>query len=137
MKHALRWEVCRLFEPWAAPNAALLGPPIATGTVTRDDDNASPPADAFFAPSDPIAIPAGLDGERSLILVCEVHGPRGWVITIGAPAAPPAASDGLNPPIDLHPCIFIPPSGMQGSGRSREVRAVRPGSSFIAQPVRS
>jgi hypothetical protein len=133
----LRWEVCALFEAWAAPHSTLLGSPIASGSIVRDDGNGATPPDGFFAPSDPILFPAAIEGARHYTLALEVFGARGWIVSFGTPDALPQAGDGLEHAEDPYPCVLVPAGGLYGSNRSREIRAVRPGGLFIAQPSRA
>lgn len=131
---ALRWEILRLVEPWAAPQSSLLGFPLLSGTIARDDgaDDAR-----LFAASDPIVVPAAIEGERHFLVSLEAFGGRAWTVTLGTSANPPQPCDGQLHANDPVASVYVPSGGMTGSARSREVRAVRPGVLFIAQPSRT
>lgn len=136
----LRWEVVPLLRPWAAPQSSLLGAPIASGTIIRDDwDPATGTTrndPAVLAPADPVAIPAAVEGATFHMLVLEAFGGHDWLVTLADPyhpSQPIQACDGVLKAADVKPFVLVPASYAAG-GRSREIRAVIPGSSFVARP---
>lgn len=134
---ALRWEILRPVEPWAQPQSVLLGFPLLSGTIQRQDYGDDVDQVALCAPCDPIAVPAAIEGERNFLLRLEVFGGFPWAVTIGTPSHPPQPSDGEVHANDPTPAVIVPCGGMAGSSRSVEIRAVRPGSLFIARPSKS
>lgn len=136
---SLRWEVVPLLRPWAAPQSNLLGAPLASGTIIRDDwdpaTGSTRTDPAVLAAADPIVIPAAVEGASFHMLVLEVIGGRDWIVTLANPYQPAQAvqaSSGALTAVDAKPSVLIP--ACLPGGRSREIRAVIPGSSFVARP---
>lgn len=140
---SLRWEVTPLETPYAAPRGDVLWPPIASGIIQRDEmDHATsaiiPITDVnvgVYGPSEIITIPSPVDGWSSLILCLESFGIYDWIVTLAPRGVTPQAAPPLLPAVDPVPTILVPASRVYEAGaRSREIRSVRPGSSFIARP---
>lgn len=121
----LRWECVPLLRPFETPGAGALGTPIASGLIGRDD--------ATNAPSSPITLPDAPDNAPFLLLRLEALGPTGWIVAVGARGSTPDPGDGTMRAIDPVPVILVPRPGAAETFRSIEVRAVKPGSVFVAR----
>ena len=125
----LRWEVLAPLRSFSLATETLLGVPMASGLIARENDDKP----ENRAPSDPITIPVAPEAGPFLLLRLEAMSQWGWIVTLAPPGSTPDPGNGQMDVIDSVPRILVPRTGFQDDRRSVEVRAVQPGSVFVAR----
>ncbi|UIN36292.1 hypothetical protein [Methylobacterium oryzae] len=125
----LRWEVIPLLRSFSLGTETILGVPIASGIIAREDADTPENRTA----SDPITIPAAPGTGPLVLLRLEAMSRQGWIVTVGEQGTTPNAGTGALYDADDVPRIVVPAAQPLNGGRSIEVRAVKPGSVFVAR----
>lgn len=125
----LRWEVIPLLRSFSLGTETILGVPIASGLIARE--NTDTPENRM--PSDPIIVPDAPGTGPLVLLRLEALSQQGWIVTVGAPGSAPDPGTGSLYATDDVPRIVVPANQPMNGGRSIEVRAVKPGSVFVAR----
>lgn len=122
----LRWECIAVLRPFEPPGAGALGAPMASGLIALEDGTDAQPSDVITLPDAP-------DSAPFVLLRLEALGPASWIITLSAPGSTPTAGDGKLHAVDDVPRFLVPRQGGGEASRSIEVRAVKPGTRFVAR----
>lgn len=125
----LRWEVIPLLRSFSLGTETILGVPIASGIIARE--NTDTPENR--TPSDPITVPVAPGTGPLVLLRLEAMSQQGWIVTVGEPGTTPDAGTGALYAADEVPRIVVPRTEPMSAARSVEVRAVKPGSVFVAR----
>jgi hypothetical protein len=125
----LRWEILAPLRSFSLATETVLGVPLASGIIARE--NVDTPDNR--QPSDPITVPEAPEAGPYLLLRLEAMSQQGWIVTVGEPGSTPDPGNGALYAVDPSPRIVVPATKPLSNGRSVEVRAVKPGSVFVAR----